>query len=642
MVPGIRTIHEVEELVDDYSQFDEFVIDVETKGDHRLDPMRNDVFWVSLAGPGRCDVIPCGHPLGERVFFDPEDDQHRINPSNNHHQERRINESSGREKWFDIPPPFTPAPKQLWISDVTACLEPLLYNKKLRKVGQNVKFDLLSLTKYYETIIPGPFGDTLVAARLINENHKRYDLGSMAKREFGFEYAKIGKKLEIYAYSEAHLYSYLDSKFTWLLWEKFKGQLDREQVRHIFDLEMDLLPVLLDMERTGIAIDSQSLDSLGEEFLKNMARLQVAINDAAGFDVNLNANRQVAKVVYDILGHTCREYTPSGERSTAAKTLNHFSKDPVVKMMQEYAGLSKLHSTFVEGIRENLNDGRIHPNFKQVGTVSGRLSSTTPNVQQIPSRSDQGKRVRDVFIAGPGNSLVVSDLSQIELRMLAHFTQDRGLLRAYRKGEDLHGLTAATAFGPDYTVQQRGLAKNSNFALLYGAGPGTMVEKYQIPSVAMAKKLTQSFYATFRRVRPWKFQVLDEARARKKGKTPPYVMTILGRKRRLPQLHALDNYDRSSAERQAISVTISGSSADIFKMIMIDCFEELRREVPSAHILMCVHDELVVECPERHEKRVYEIVKRTMETVLDDDGNDLLRVPIVAEAKIVKRWSDAK
>jgi hypothetical protein len=464
---GIRTAAELKEMVQDYLEFDEFVFDVETKGPYRGNPYRNDVFWISLAGPGRADVIPCGHPIGERVYYDVDDETHRINPSNNHYQEHRINETSGRLKWFDIPPQFTPAPRQLWISDVADALAELMFSDR-RKIGHNVKFDIRSLAKYYDGAMPpGPYGDTVVAARLVNENHHGYRLGDCVKREFRYQYEKIGKAgPENFPYSEARLYSYLDSKYDWLLWQKLKPRLDKQKVRHIFDMEMDLLPAIIDMEQTGTPIDEVVLSDLGREFMTEMAKHKIAINDAAGFDINLNANRQVAELVYETLGHKCTVFSEKTQQpSTAAATLEAFSKDPVIAHIQEHAKLSKLQSTFIEGITRNTFEGRVHPSFNQVGAVSGRMSCSEPNIQQIPSRTERGKRIREVFIAGPKNVLVVADLSQIELRVLAHFTQDPVLLTAYRNNVDLHGLLARRVFGKEYTPFDRSLAKNGNFCV---------------------------------------------------------------------------------------------------------------------------------------------------------------------------------
>lgn len=642
MTLGVRTRAHLDQVVNDYLLFDEFVVDVETRGPYRGDPHRNDVFWISLAGPGRADVIPCGHPLGERIIYPEGETQRRVSPTGKH-QTRKINPETGREKWFDTPEPFTKAPDQLWISEVIMALKPLFFSGS-RIVGQNVKFDLESLAKYFGEMPPGPYGDTLVAAKLINENFNAYDLGSQVKRAFSYEYDKIGKRgVELFPYSQAHLYSYLDAKYTWLLWEGYKGEMAAQDVVHIFDLEMELLPVLMDMEVTGIPVDMGTLEALGDEFLMEMARIQLTIDQTAGKPVNLNANAQVAELVYDKLGHTCMAFTPTGQRSTRAEELERFVKDDVVAKIIDHAKLNKLYGSFIEGIRDHEDDGRLHPSFNQVGAVSGRISCREPNIQQIPSRSERGKRVRDVFVASPGHVLVVSDLSQIELRVLAHVTQDPVLLNAYRNNIDLHGALAERIFGPDYTPLQRTLAKNTHFSVLFGAGPGTMVRKYQVPNEKMARQLLDGFYNTYKRVKPWKAEILDDARSHyKKGKTPPYVTTILGRKRRLPKLYYQDNGERGGAERQAVSVTISGSAADVFKVIMVNTYNELKKQPWEAHILMTVHDELIVEVPKEHAEAGLALVVRTMENVMGADGKPMLSVPVIADAKIVERWSDAK
>lgn len=399
-VQGIRDIDELDDIVTQYFDFDTFAFDVETKGDQRLDTRRNDVFWISMSGPGRCDVIPLGHPIGERIEYAEDDTQRRINPSNGHHQERRINETSGREKWFDIPEPFTPAPKQLYIADAIKVLRPLFFSKR-RKVGQNVKFDVESVAKYFGAIPPGPYGDVSVAARLINENEFAYRLGDQVKRAFKFEYdKKIGKEVEKHPYSVAYLYSYLDAKYTWLLWQLYQGKMEKEQIRHIFDIEMDVLTVVIDMEMTGIPIDVAVLEVLDTEFSHEMVRHKIAIDKAAGYEINLNANAQLAELVYETLGHTCKVFTAkTNAPSTAKEALDAFSRDPIVAKIQDHAQLAKLKSTFIDGIRRNLNDGRVHPSFNQINARTGRMSCSEPNVQQIPSRSDRGKRVREVFVA---------------------------------------------------------------------------------------------------------------------------------------------------------------------------------------------------------------------------------------------------
>ena len=644
MPDGVRTQDQLREVVEAYSAFDEFVIDVETIGatkEERLDPLRNQVFWISLAGPGRADVIPCGHPLGERVIYSEDDTTYRVNKQGKY-QEHRTNPDTGREKWYDIPDQWTKAPSQLWVSEVAEGLRPLLFSGQ-RKVGHNVKFDLRSMAKYYGGVVPPPpYGDTEIGSRLVNENFPAYDLKSCINRAFQFKYPKIGKEVEIYPYSEAHSYSYLDAKYDWLLWEKVKAGLKREKVERIFEFEMHLLSVIIDMENTGIKIDLDILQRLGREFGMEMANLKVAIDKKAGAEINLNANEQVADLVYDTLGHTCKEFTPTGKRKTAKDVLEEFSDDPIVAKILDYAALNKLQGTFVDGIQHWTTDSQVHPSFQQIGAVSGRMSCREPNIQQVPSRSARAKQLRQVFVARPGMALIVADLSQIELRVLAHYTQDPRLLKAYKDGVSLHKVLAERVWGKDYTPEQYILAKNGNFSCLYGAAPGTLVKRYGFPNIKVAKQVRDAFYDSYRRVGPWKQDVIAVAQSTyRKGKVLPYVETLLGRKRRLPGLFSAAEKVRWGAERQAISSIIQGSAADIFKIGMMNMYEPLLDI--GGHTLMVVHDEVVVEVPEEFADEGLARVKKGMEDIHDPwTGDMLLTVPLVAEAHIVQRWSDAK
>lgn len=642
---GVLTEEQLAELVEAYSDFPELVVDVETRGPYMGDPHRNEVFWISLAGPGRADAIPCGHPLGSYITYPADDELHRIN-KNGRHQERQMNETTGRLNWVNVDPPHEPPPKQLWISDVIEAIRPLFFDGKRTIIGQNIKFDMESLYKYFGAVTDNPMADTLVAAKLLDENYLpgQYRLGELVKREFGFTYDKLGSKgVDNYSYDAAHLYSYLDAKWTWLLWQRYKERLIKHGLMDLFGIEMQLLPVIIDMEIAGVPIDKKALAGLGEEFSMEMTRHQLAIDRKAGKPVNLNANLQVAEFVYDTLGHECTVFTKkTGARSTTSATIDEFSFDPYVARLQDYAKLNKLQGTFVDGISRTLDHGRVHASFNQAGTVSGRISCNSPNLQQIPSRSERGKRVRDVFVASPGHVLVVSDLSQIELRMLAHLTQDRGLVSAYRKGLDLHAQTAQQIFGDD-SSKYRSMAKSGNFSVLFGAFPRTLVVRYGFPSIKVAKKFLDGFYDTYPRVALWKREVLTEAAAKGKRGTPPYVETLLGRRRRLPELRHHDEYTRQAAERQAISVTISGSAADLFKVAMVNVHAALQQQDWEGHILMTVHDELVVEVPEEHGEEGLELVKYWMENVDDPwTGEPLISIPLIAEAKVVGRWSDGK
>jgi DNA polymerase I-like protein with 3'-5' exonuclease and polymerase domains len=645
MPDGVLTAAQLREVVEAYKAFDEFVIDVETVAptkQGRLNPLRNEVFWVSLAGPGRADVIPCGHPLGERVIYDTDDETHRVNKQGKY-QEHRTNPDTGREKWYDLPDQWTAPPKQLWVSEVAKGLEPLLFSER-RKVGHNLKFDLRSMAKYYGgKVPPPPYGDTEIGSRLVNENFPAYDLKTCVTRAFHFKYEKIGKEVEVHPYSAAHTYSYLDAKYDWLLWLKVKRGLDREEMWDIMNLEMDLLSVIIDMEDTGIQIDIDVIQRLGREFAMEMAKDKVAIDKAAGMEVNLNANEQVADLIYDTLGHPVKELTPTGKRKTSKDVLEHYDKDPIVAKVLDYSALNKLQGTFVEGIQNWATDGQVHPSFQQVGAVSGRMSCREPNIQQVPSRTERAKQLRQVFMARPGHVLIVSDLSQIELRILAHYTQDPRLLKAYEQGISLHKLLAERIWGADYTPTQYILAKNGNFSCLYGAAPGTLVKRYGFPDIKVAKQVRDAFYDSYRRVNPWKQDVLAIARSTyRKGKVLPYVETVLGRKRRLPGLFSGVEKVRWGAERQAISSMIQGSAADIFKLGMLNLYDQLPQV--NGHILMVVHDEVVVEVPEDQAEDGLMLVKQAMEQIQDpwEPDEPLVTVPLVAEAHVVQRWSEAK
>jgi DNA polymerase-1 len=434
---------------------------------------------------------------------------------------------------------------------------------------------------------------------------------------------------------------------------------------------MDLVPGIVDMELTGIAIDQKALSSLDNEFHFDLAKLQLELSEAAGFEINMNAGRQKAELIYDILEipcpkcgkrvsktpdldlhpsgdgpDNCNIYTKSGERTTAANTLEEMD-DPLIEKMLDYAKLAKLTQAFTTGITEKLNEGRIHADFDQSGARSGRFSCRNPNLQQIPSRSERGKRVRELFVASPGNVLIVSDLSQIELRMLAHYTQDKGLLSCYHQNLDLHAQTAAIAYGEKFTPIDRTYAKNVNFSIVYGAGARTITRKYHLPNQRVAEKLLAAFYDAYPRVQPWKEEIWDEACRRfRKGRVPPYVTTILGRKRRLPALlwggTKEKNRLRSAAERQAISVTISGSAADLFKTIVIDA-NNVFEDFGWGHCLMLVHDEIVAEVPEKYAEDGLIVIKEVMENVRNPFTDEkFLSVPIVADTHLVTRWSDAK
>ena len=486
------------ELVTAYKEFDAFVLDVETKGPHPLDPLRNEVFWISLAGPGRADVIPMGHPLGDVLHWEkPLTKTGRISTAANTIPTRV----------------FGPPPSQLWPEEVFGNLEQLFFSDRA-KIGHNVRFDICSVAKYYGGKLPDPpYISTDVAAHVLNENHtgfKPYSLESCCRREIGFTWEKsFGKAPATVPFSIAARYSYFDAKNDWLLWLAYKAQLEEEGLMDLFRLEMDVTEVVCHMEMAGVPIDVEAINKVDESLADEIAETYEKVRRAAGWDINLNADAEVRKLVYEIRKHKPIMWTTkTNAPSTAAKALEGYAeKDEVVAAIIHWASLNKMHSTFVTGIRNGLtDDGRIHGKFNQRGARTGRFSSDHPNLQNVPVR--QTKVIRDMFIAPPGWKMIVGDYSQIELRLLAHYSQDPMLLKAYIEGLNLHTLTAEKAFRTkEPTKMQYSYAKNTNFTLVYGGPPSTIAARYEVP-LKIARVLYDAFYATYRRVDPWRRAVV--------------------------------------------------------------------------------------------------------------------------------------
>lgn len=632
----VLTEEQLQEVAEAYSQFDAFVFDVETKGPHRGEPMRNDVFWLSLAGPGRADVIPFGHPTGDIVAND---------------IPMRKDLSAPLKARKPIPV-FGEPPKQLWPGDVFAALKPLFFGDAL-KIGHNVKFDVKSVAKYYDGQVPvGPYADTIMAEFLLDENlrgYRPYSLGQCVQRAFKFEYDKsIGKEVEIHPFHVAARYSYLDAKYTWLLWLKKRDQLEKVGLLDLFWMEMDVLDAVISMEYRGVDIDLPRLDDLDELLIEDIAKQYDKIKRAAGFDINLNADVQVRKLVYEVRKHKPTVFTEkTQEPATSRAALEGLAKkDPIVASIIDWQELHKLKSTFVDGLKEKQIDGRIHAEFDQRGAATGRFSSRNPNLQNIPSRSERGKKIRDVFVAPKGYSLIVADYSQIELRLLAHFCQDPLLLAAYTEGLDLHTLTAQRAYSVDVpTSEQRSRAKNVNFSMVFGAVAQTITTRYGVP-LREAEKLVEAFFTTYRRVDPWRNAVvkrckrnrISPARAEELGCDPcaPFVETILGRRRRLPEIFFSDNKQRSYAERQAVNSVIQGSAADINKLALVRLRQSFLDRDMS--MVLTVHDEIVSVVADRDIDEGVLLVRTAMEDIPDLN----LRVPLIADIKVCQRWSDGK
>ena len=655
----VLTKEQLDEVVAAYDKVDAFVYDVETMGDHRGDPRQNKVVWIALATDSRVDVIPMGHPNGQYVRTD-----YPLLPSavlrQQEGKEIKLTDYSKDEK--KAVKVFTEPPEQLTAGEVFKALKPLLNSAKV-KAGHNLKFDLQSVAKYMGGLPTPGYFCTLNAAFVLN-NQDRNDLGldDCLKREFGYEMVKgVGKKIEDYSFDEVATYAGLDAEWTWKLYERLSTKLDADGLRGIFNLEMDVLKVICDMELRGADIDVEQLSALKDDLEIQLETTKGTIYSLAGKAFNINSVPEKQKILFTPKkdggrGIKGKVMTPAGKsrvEAGAAPTVSDYSvsepaldmfrgKDAMVDALLTYSDLNKLLTTYVIPylggditrtllgkskivVKESLlYKGRIHTDFVQYGAETGRFSSRNPNLQNVPApHTSNGKAIRNLFVAPEGYSLVVADYSQIEPRVIASFSQDRIMCTAYMNGEDIY-TTIGDTMGVD-----RKAGKVLVLSLAYGVGPDKIADSIGC-SLTEARELLDAFSAKFPAVNRYKRQVITES----KRHTPiPFASTLLKRRRYLPDLRAKEQWKRSRAERQAFNTVIQGSAADLIKVAMV----RANRMIPEdARLILTVHDELVTVTPTNMAEETAEQIRLAME------GIKALSIPMLADVKIVKRWGEAK
>jgi DNA polymerase I-like protein with 3'-5' exonuclease and polymerase domains len=656
----ITTTEALSEMVSHYLTQDAFAFDVETVGPQRgLTPV-NEVLWITFATHGRCDVIPMGHPNGEfieEVF--PLTGQGEIRK-----QEglalRLSDYSRDSKKATKI---FGPAPDQLFPNEVFSALEPLLFDDSKLTIGHNLIFDLTSIAKYYKGRVPEPaYFDTMVASFIVdNRNKNKCGLDDCLKREFNYEMVKgVGKEVEKYSFEEVAKYAYLDAKYTFLLWKTLQPRLEAADLTKVFSLEMDVLRVLCDMKLTGAVIDVEALSSLHASLESDLDKTKASIWKAASREFNINSNQEKQHILYgpkDEGGRGLKPkiLTPKGEDAAKAGKellIEHYSvsaealepyrdKDALVTALLEYSDLNKLLTTYVtpylggdvvrtvsgkskiEHKDSLLINGKLHCDFIQHGAETGRFSSRNPNLQNVPApHTPNGKAIRNLFVAPEGHSLVVADYSQIEPRVIASFSEDPIMMKNYLEGGDIY-TTVGDTMGVD-----RKAGKVLVLSMAYGVGPDKIAKSIGC-SVAAARDLLNKFSERFKTVASYRSKVLGATR---QGR-PPYVTTITGRRRYLPEIFSKDPGVRAGAERQAFNTRIQGSAADIIKIAMVRAHTMLPKQ---AKITLTVHDELVVTTPDN---LVDETVSKLREAM---EGIHVLKVPLIADITVAKRWGDAK
>jgi len=520
----------------------------------------------------------------------------------------------------------------------------LLEDPEVSKVGQNLKYDLLVLRR--EGVdLRGITFDTMIASYVLDPGRRSHGLDSLSTDFLGISpiaYAEVtGRGRKQIPFSEvpiveATAYACEDSDLTLRLFERFDPQLDALGLRPLFrDLEMPLLPVLAEMEWTGIRIDADFFRGMSRTLERDLAHLQSDIWKEAGEEFNINSTPKLREILYDRLGLPVTKRTKTGP-STEASVLEELAGrgHRLPFLLLEYRQMEKLRSTYVDALPRMVNagTGRIHASFNQAVAATGRLSSSDPNLQNIPSRTALGREIRRGFIPAEGCLFLSADYSQIELRILAHFSGDEAFVTAFREDRDVHRQTAAAIFGipiDTVTPDQRNRAKTINFATLYGQGEFSLAQQLGVPREEAGRFISQ-YFERFQGVRSFLDAQVELARER------GYVETLLGRRRYIPELRSGNWNVRQFGERIAQNTPIQGTAADLIKKAMLGIHRGLEQEGLRARLLVQVHDELVFEVPEAELDRTRDWVVREMESALE------LNVPLRVDVGVGASWYDCK
>ena len=583
-------------------------LDTETTS---LDPMRAELVGMSLAvAPGRSWYLPFGHvaPDGELAGGTP--------PRN-------------------LPP---------LSSEALAPLRELLADPRVPKAGHNIKYDWLVLRRA-GVELAGVSYDSMLASFVLDPGRRSHALDDLARERLSLairtypELVGRGKAERPFAavpLADAARYSAADCEIVLRLHDAFQPELeDHQLVRLLETIELPLMPVLVDMESRGVCIDLTRLGEISRAFAGELTALERTIYHAAGTDFNINSTPQLRHVLFEKHQLPILKKTKTGP-STDYEVLEQLAAmgHEVPRLLIEYRELSKLKSTYVDALPGFIHPltGRIHTSFNQTGAATGRLSSSDPNLQNIPVRTPRGEAIRRAFVAPPGAMLLTADYSQIELRLLAHLSGDSAFVEAFEQGGDIHRQTAAIIFAvaqDQVTPEMRARAKTINFGTIYGQGAFALSRQLGITQDD-AKRFIEQYFTRFAGVRAWLDRTVAEAR--EKG----YVETLFGRRRYIPELKDRNYNIRAFGERTATNSPLQGSAADLIKIAMIRIAGALKAQGLASRMILQVHDELVVEVPRGEEEAATELVKRHMERAAE------LRVPLVVSVGMGMNWVDAK
>lgn len=538
--------------------------------------------------------------------------------------------------------------RQLPLKQVLDVLRSPLTEPKIAKIAHNIKYDYLVLSRFGLDVTPLTF-DTMIAEWLINPASHILGLKTLAWVRLGYEMTKIdaligsGRNqitMDLVPINQVAAYAIADAVITLRLVTPLKDDLEKMSAIKLFEeIEMPLVPILVGMERTGIAIDEEFFAKFSKELAADLLEIKQKIFAQVGKEFNLNSTQQLSNVLFKQLALEAPDRTrktSSGFLSTAAGVLEEMrGQHVVIDQVLEYRELSKLKSTYVDALPLQINSQthRVHTSFNQTGTVTGRIASSNPNLQNIPIRTELGQRVRYGFIAAPGNLLLAVDYSQIELRIVAHMAHDQAMLKAFRAGQDIHATTAAAIFDvplENVTKEQRRHAKAINFGLIYGMTPYGLTRSTDL-TLAEAENFVKNYFTRFPGVKAYLENI------RKLAAQQGYVETLLGRRRYFPNLKTGTNYNmRQREEREAINSPIQGTAADILKIAMLRLPSALSSAGLKASMLLQVHDELILEVPQSELTQTAKLVKQVMENAYPLD------IPLTTDARSGANWGELK
>ena len=548
---------------------------------------------------------------------------------------------TGEACYIPLAHSYLGVPDQLGVDWVFDKLKPILEDPEIKKVGQNIKYDFIVL-KNEGVQLQGIAFDTMLASYLLNPSSRGHNMDALAlehlghttikykdvvgtaSKEIGFDQVQIDRATE---------YAAEDADITWRLYEKLSSLLKGDDLKIFEKLELPLLKVLGDMELEGMALDKPHLQKLSQKIHLLLVEQEKEIYELAGEQFNINSPKQLSVILFEKLELPVIKKTKTGY-STDVSVLEELSAEhELPEVILLYRQLAKLKSTYVDALQEEIfgKTVRVHTSFNQSVAATGRLSSSNPNLQNIPIRTEMGREIRKSFIAEEGNKILSADYSQVELRVLAHLSEDEALIDAFINGEDIHTRTAVEIFGTTaerLDAQARRMAKAVNFGIVYGLSAFGLSRQLKI-FPKEAKKFIDKYFELYKNVKIYMERTVEDAR------DIGYTLTLMNRKRYLPDLNSKNRQAREAAERIAINSPVQGSAADLIKLAMINLDREIAQKKLNSRMILQVHDELLFECPSEEEEVMRALVKKEMEEVM------ALKVPLVVDIGWGDNWNDA-